>query len=209
MRNFLQDELLTRSAQMCKKHLADAQATSSVINTDLGFASIVFSTLGAVTGGIQGKTNLAGLSAGSSATQTLVNKEVYRDVVVPAITKAINADRDRKLQEILADQAKDVVSYSISRSIVEANDYHERCSFAHGLVLIATDAEKRTPPRVEELENQVKKNYEQIKEAEASISSNTTEREREIVQRTIERLRQEIDTTLVRINLMKRAQNPT
>ena len=209
LRNFLQDEILTRSHQMCRQHLADTQATASLINTDFGMGSIIFSTLGAVTGGIQAKANLSGLAAGTNATQTLINKEVYRDVVVPAITKAINTDRDRKLQEIIADQTKDVLSYSVSRAVVEANDFHERCSFAHGLLLIATDAEKRTPPRIEELESQVKKNYEQIKSAEDSLTDKSSDRDKELVQKTVERLRVDIDAILVRINLMKRTQNPT
>lgn len=216
LRNFLQDEIITRSTQMCKKHLSDVSATSAILNADLGFLSLVASTLGTVVGGVQAKTNLAGVAGASSATQALLNKEVYRDFIVPAITKAIQSDRDRKLQEILADQTKDVVSYSISRAVVEANDFHERCAFAHGLLLLSADAEKRTPPRIEELEAQVRRNYEQITEADKSIklvddSSNgrlkSTDKEIEQVQKTKERLRQDIDAILVRINLMKRTQN--
>lgn len=220
LRNMLQDEIVMRSQQMCKRHLADMSATAAILNTDLGVANIVFSTLGAVVGGIQAKTNLAGMAGASSATQTLLNKEIYRDFVVPALGRAINSDRDRKHQEILADQSKDLVNYSLTKSLVDAGDFHERCSFAHGLLLLTTDADKRTPPRLEELEAQITANYAQIDKAESSlryedtfkdgvmIKARSSLREKEIVARTVERLRQENDTISVRINLMKRAQNP-
>ncbi len=206
MRNALEDEILYRSQQICKKHLSDVLATSSIVNTNLGMAGIIFSTIGAVVGGVQAKSTMSALSGASSATQNLVNKEIYRDYIVPAILKAISSDRDRKLVDIRSDQSKDVINYSVSRSIYDAVDYHERCSFAHGLELLATDAEKRTPPRQEELEAQFTKNNAMVTTMRDSLDKSSSI-EKAIIEKTMERLLIENDTIVTRINLMKRTQS--
>jgi len=41
MRNLLQDEILMRSEEMCRKHISDVGATNSVINADLGLATLL------------------------------------------------------------------------------------------------------------------------------------------------------------------------
>lgn len=49
-------------------------------------------------------------------------------------------------------QLKGADEYSVDTAIIDAQDYHFRCSFYHGLVVLTEDSKKRaTPSRAETL----------------------------------------------------------
>lgn len=219
LRNSLQDEILNRSQQICKKHLADTSATSAFVNSSLGIASVAFGTISTVLTGTTAKTNLAALGTGTTATQNLINKEVYRDYIVPAILRQIDTVREAKLKEIQGDQSKNVRSYSVSKAISSAVEYHEICSFSNGLILLSAGDEKRTPPRPEELSKQIEANNDLIEKFQKSIHlsdeadaggkqfTRSSDSEIAIVNRTIERLRNENDALAIRLSISKRVQS--
>lgn len=193
LRNQLQEELIARSTQMCEKHLSDTEATASLFNATFGFGALTQSALAAV---VTGKTLAQALSTGAAittGTQAVINKEIYRNAVVPAIKRAIKAERERRLNLMRANQLRPLMEYQVGRAIGEAAAYHEACSFSTGLELIGNDAEKRVEQSIPDIESRVKALTDQIKTMDASITTTSTEAERRSAERSKLRLRQEID----------------
>lgn len=207
MRNLLQDEILMRSEEMCRKHVSDVGAANSVINADLGLATLVGSTLGAVvTGDVLQRTFSAAASV-SAGTQNLISREIYRDYVAPAISKAIIAEREKKLIEIRLEQGKNLADYTPARAIRDAIDYHESCSFSHGLILLTTSAEKRALPSQDQVRKQIDDLYEQLTKLENSSKPadgrTISAEEYDQLRKTRLRLRKQIDALQERLRLMQ------
>lgn len=207
LRNLLQDEILMRSEEMCRKHISDVGATNSVINADLGLATLIGSTLGAVvTGDVLQRTFSAAASM-SAGTQSLISREIYRDYVAPAISKAIIAEREKKLIEIRLEQAKNLADYTPARAIRDTIDYHESCSFSHGLILLTTSAEKRALPSQDQVRKQIDDLYEQLTKLENSNKPadgrKISAQEDEQLQTTRLKLRKQIDALQERLKLMR------
>ncbi|QJW85653.1 hypothetical protein HK414_27785 [Ramlibacter terrae] len=193
LRNQLQEEIISRSVQMCEKHLSDTEATASLFNATFGFGALTQSALAAV---VTGKAWAQALSTGAAittGTQAVINKEVYRNAVVPAIKRAIKGERERRLNLMRANQLRPLFEYQAGRAVSEAAAYHEACSFSTGLELIGNDAEKRVEQSIPEIESRIKALAEQIKTLDASISTSSTEAEKRSTERSKLRLRQEIE----------------
>ncbi|HSH90612.1 MAG TPA: hypothetical protein VK996_11555 [Ramlibacter sp.] len=193
LRNQLQEELISRSTQMCEKHLSDIEATASLFNATFGFGALAQSALAAV---VTGKTWAQVLSTGAAittGTQAVINKEVFRNTVVPAIKRAIKAERDRRLNLMRANQLRPLMEYQAGRAVSEAAAYHEACSFSTGLELIGNDAEKRVEQSVPDIEARVAALAGQLKTIDASVTTSTTEAEKRSAERSKLRLRQEIE----------------
>lgn len=207
MRNLLQDEILTRSEEMCRKHISDVGATNSVINADLGLATLIGSTLGAVvTGDVLQRTFSAAASV-SAGTQSLISREIYRDYVAPAISKAILAQREKKLIEIRLEQAKNLADYTPARAIQDTIDYHESCSFSNGLILLTASAEKRAVPSQDQVRKQIDDLYEQLAKLETSSKAtdgrSISVQEEDQLQKTRLKLRRQIDAQQERLRLIQ------
>lgn len=193
LRNQLQEELISRSTQMCEKHLSDIEATASLFNATLGFGALTSSALAAiVTGGTWAQVLSTG-AAITTGTQAVVNKEIFRNTVVPAIKRAIKAERERRLNLMRANQLRPLMEYQAGRAVSEAAAYHEACSFSTGLELIGNDAEKRVEQSIPDIEARVKALTEQIKTIDASITTSSTDAEKRSAERSKLRLRQEIE----------------
>jgi hypothetical protein len=207
MRNLLQDEIIARSEEMCRKHISDVGATNSVINADLGLTTLIGSTLGAVVTGDVLQRTFSAVASVSAGTQSLISREIYRDYVAPAISKAIIAERDKKLIEIRLEQAKNLADYTPARAIRDTIDYHESCSFSHGLILLTTSAEKRALPSQDQVRKQIDDLYEQLTKLENSKKTadgrTITTQEEDQLQKTRLKLRRQIDALQERLRLIQ------
>jgi hypothetical protein len=199
LRNQLQEELIARSSMMCHKHLSDVRATAAIFNATVGFASLAQSSLAAI---VTGQTWARVLAAGASVatgTQAIGNKEIYRDFVVPAITRAINGERDRQLGLLRVNRLRPLTQYPVGHALGDAATYHEACSFSSGLELIGKDADRRVEQSIPDLEVRLKALADQIKAIDASITTSSDDAEKRSAERSKLRLRQEMEILQVRI----------
>lgn len=205
LRNQLQDELVQRSNMMCDKHLADVKATAATYNASLGIGSLTQSTLAAI---VTGQSWARALAAGASVTtgaQAIINKEVYRDYVVPAITRAIKQDRGQQARNMRAQRLSNLMHYSAGQAIGDVIAYHESCSFAHGLELIGKDVDERADASIAEIEARIKTLTEQLKSIDGTLGDKASDAERKIAERSKLRLRAEIQVLQARLSSARQA----
>jgi len=204
MRNLFQDEILTRSEAMCRKHLSDVAATSATVNTTLGFGTLLSATLGAVVTGEAAVRYLSGGASLLSGSQNLVSREVYREFVVPAIARAIDDERRKRLIEIRVEQGKPLNEYTVARALRDAVDYHESCSFSHGLILLTTSPEKRVLPNEDALQKQIIDLESQLVRLADVAKTVASPEETDAIIRTRVRLREQIEDLHRRIDIVRR-----
>ena len=132
--------------------------------------------------------------------RTAISAEVHQGLFATAIIKAINESRDKKKNEILAQQLKGVGEYSVGTAVNDAQDYHFRCSFYHGLVVLTEDSKKRaTPSRAETLgkikllrEEMTENNKQKSLAGEDAISTDATNKK---IQQGIDALYDKLNMT--------------
>lgn len=163
-RNELQNKIIELSDDVCEKHKGDVIGNASQINLFTGLGATVLSSVSAIVTGAAATNYAVGATIFNGA-KTAVNADVYQGLFTTAIIKAIEESRDKKKNEILANQLKNTDEYSVDTAVVDAQDYHFRCSFYHGLVVLNEDAKKRATPsraellgRIDVLRDEMKKN---------------------------------------------------
>lgn len=146
-RDALQDKLIELSNRECSKHKA------AIFGTNTG-SNLLLSTLASLlTGGATGfaaQSTKTALAAGSSfviATQSHFNEQVYRQLFVGTIVKAIDDDRTARLAEIY-DHRRYPVPYAAFDPRVSGGVVGED-------VAKVTDPNIRTPPKEKTTGNQV------------------------------------------------------
>lgn len=154
-RNQLQNKIIELSDDVCEKHKGDVIGSAAEINLATGVGATVFSSVAAIVKGAAA-TNYATGATILNGTRTAVSAEVYQGLFATAIIKAINESRDKKKNEILAQQLKGAGEYSVGMAVNDAQDYHFRCSFYHGLVVLTEDSKKRATPSRAELLGKIK-----------------------------------------------------
>lgn len=166
-RNQLQNKIIELSDDVCEKHKGDVIGTAASINLSTGVGATVFSSVSAIVTGAAA-TNYATAATVLNGARSAVSAEVYQGLFATAIIKAINESRDKKRNEILAQQVKGAGEYSVDTAVNDAQDYHFRCSFYHGLVVLTEDSKKRATPsraellgKIEVLREEMKKNTQQ------------------------------------------------
>lgn len=166
-RNSLQNKIIELSDDVCEQHKADIMGTSASANLTTGLGATIFSGVSAIVTGAAA-TNYAAGATILNGTRSAINAEVYQGLFTTAIIKAIEESRDKKRGEILSKQLKEPKDYSADQAIIDAQDYHFRCSFYHGLVVLNEDSKKRATPsrdellgRIEVLRTQITKNNQQ------------------------------------------------
>jgi len=125
------------------------------MNLVTGLGATVFSGVSAIVTGAAATHYATGATILNGA-KTAMNAEVYQGLFATAIIKAIEESRGKKKNEILAKQLEDTGKYSVDTAVVDAQDYHFRCSFYHGLVVLTEDSKKRATPSREELLGKIK-----------------------------------------------------
>jgi hypothetical protein len=142
-RSALQGVVMQRSNAICDQHKGDILAQAALGNLGFGIAATGTASLGAVLSGIRGKSNLAALTAFLTGSQAQFNQELYQKQFAGAIISAIGTSRDQKKSEIDQKRSKSIADYTFEESLIDAQDYHYRCAFYHGVSLITKAVERQ------------------------------------------------------------------
>lgn len=122
-RDRLQDLLIAASDQECDKHLASLVATQAGTNLGLSIFNSLLS--GAATGftATSTKTVLAAAATLVSSSRAQLNEQVYRQLFIDVIVKAINDDREAQYLEL-----KDRQRFPVPNKILDPRDWGEPIS---------------------------------------------------------------------------------
>jgi hypothetical protein len=138
--------MMTLSDQIISKHLSGITGLQVEVNTMMGTTAMGLSAA-AATAAAPLAGYLAEASTSVGAGQSLINDQVYRDALVQSLVGAIETDRAQLASDIHERQQKSTQDYPVEAAIADANDYHQRGSFYHGLVLIRAAAEEANQNR--------------------------------------------------------------
>lgn len=154
-RNQLQSKIIELSDDVCEQHKGDVIGNAASFNVVTGIGATLFSGVSAIVTGAAA-TNYATGATILNGARTAVNAEIYQGLFATAIIKAVNESREKKKNEILAKQLKGTGEYSVDAAVIDAQDYHFRCSFYHGLVILTEDSKKRAAPSRDEILAKIK-----------------------------------------------------
>lgn len=135
-RNRLAAILIKHADDVCTQELGRLTANEAIANTALAALSSTLSGIATIVTGAHAKEIFAAGAGLSTASRSHVNAHVFRNVLSTAVSRAIHIARDKKRGEILAELTKDSVKYNVDQMIVDANSYHQTCSFYRGLALV-------------------------------------------------------------------------
>lgn len=151
-RNLLQNAVLRISDQVTAHHLAKLKGYENNTNLILGSAALGLTGGAAVAGEAAAKA-LAVAATGVVGARELFNDQVFRNALIETIIAAIEADRSKYLEDVIhAGQKKPIEEYDVEAALKDANEYHFRGSFYHGLGLVRDAAEKENNRKREALE---------------------------------------------------------
>lgn len=132
-RNYIVTVLVAKSNDTCEAHKATMFGNEASWNVSLGTLTNAFTGTAAVVGGPVGKSIFSALGLFANAERSLVNEEVYQNLLVPAISEKIDEIRSTKLSVINTNMKTDVNTYSMYQAISDVMEYHNDCSFMLGL----------------------------------------------------------------------------
>lgn len=135
-RNRLQTIIMEQSDAMCEEHKGEIVETASSSNLFLNIGTSALSGTAAVVKGALAKSALAAGAGFTSATAAEISDKVYQRLFVGTIVRAIDKSREEKAKLIGTDRAKAIEDYTVDDAIRDAQDYHQRCSFYQGIVLL-------------------------------------------------------------------------
>jgi len=154
-RNMLQDAIIGVSNTVGSAHVAKILGVEDSLNLTTGFLDLLFDGIAVMVTPAGTKTIFAGLSGVAGATRSLINEEVYSNIIAPAIIKAIDAERTDAWKEIVQNRTKDVRDYNVEQAIADAIAYHEAWSFYGGMQRIAKAAQQRLLEDTESTQQQI------------------------------------------------------
>ena len=154
-RNMLQDAILGVSDRVGSAHLASIIGTEDALNLTFGFLDVLFDGLSIVFTPPGTKSALAAVSAIAGTSRSLVNEEIYANIIAPAITKAIESERNNALVDITRRRQEPITSYTVENAIADAIRYHESWSFYKGLQALTADATTAVANRAAESEDRL------------------------------------------------------
>ena len=135
-RNRLEGALLNHSNIICENEKGLIYAKRAFFSSALDFGSSGFSIASTIVGGDLARSILSGMAGLATATRTNVDSNVYKNQLVPAITKVIDAERSRLSTQIKARRTNPISEYSVDQMIMQVNRYHQACSFQKGVELL-------------------------------------------------------------------------
>lgn len=141
-RNELQSAILRRSERACENHKASIYTNAAIFNVSTGFLTSALAGAGAIVTGQTATSILAGGAALTNSTRSLVNEEVYQQMISSAIIAEIDQIRKTSLEEIYTKRIQDITIYTIEDAILDAEQYNNSCSFYHGIASLVEKAGK-------------------------------------------------------------------
>lgn len=137
--------LMKHSDDICTIEMGRLVADEAITNTALATLTSGFSAAASVVSGETAKSILSGIATTTSATRAHINSEVYRNALSTAITRAIAIERKNTKEAIQAKFIQPPGTYTVDHMILDVNEYHQSCSFFHGIALINEAVDKGSP----------------------------------------------------------------
>ncbi|MBO6579820.1 MAG: hypothetical protein JJ871_11100 [Thalassospira sp.] len=141
-RNELQGLILRRSETACQNHKASIYTNAAVFNVSTGFLTSALAGAGAIVNGEMAASILAGTAALSNSTRSLVNEEVYQQMLSTAIISEIELNRKEFLADIYTKRSEATTTYTVEDAILDAERYNNLCSFYKGVASLVKKAGK-------------------------------------------------------------------
>lgn len=142
-RNRLQAYLMAASDAQCSIHASAILNTSTNVNLLTGLAALGLGAAAPLIKPIVTKNAFAAGAALATGSKSLYNDEVYKQMLVTTVLKAI-ADTKRAQAVIIQTRQRDTIAeYSVDAAILDVVDYHDRCSFYRGLTELSQAVEKK------------------------------------------------------------------
>ncbi|MEO5373526.1 MAG: hypothetical protein H7840_04520 [Alphaproteobacteria bacterium] len=128
---------LMQSNDICRDHVAHIFGNEAFYNVALGSGATLSAAAATAVPAAMAKTLWAGASTIFSGERTLMNEQVYKQVIAQKVGEAIRTKRDRLLAQIKSNlDSNDIVKYSLFSVDADISQYHEACSFQDGLVTV-------------------------------------------------------------------------
>jgi hypothetical protein len=214
-RDRLQARLMRFSDVICEQHKGDAFGTESNVSLILTVLTSALSGSAAVVPAILTKSALAAAGAFTNAAGAAFNEKIYQKLFIGTILRA--ADKSRKEQEanIAAKRLYFVANYNVDDAVRDAQDYHQRCSFYAGLVLLSETIEKgQAPPSEAQVLSRLKTLRDQIDIIDKQIKALPQDRQKpgdpEYSQLLATKfgLQRQVDAELLRLSAASPAPSP-
>jgi hypothetical protein len=149
-RNELQQRIIARSDSICEQHKGDIFGNAAHIRLLTDISSATLSAAAAVVTGGAASNHSTG-AALLNGPGTAIDSEIYQGLLRSSIIKAIDEGRERKLADIASKSRRDIDAYPLSNALADVQDYHFRCSFYHGITVLAEDPQQRMAPSKDEI----------------------------------------------------------
>ena len=145
-RNETQSEMLLQADRLCDRYLA------SVFGEQAGNALWMDIASTALSGGatLASGNSARNLSAGAAllgATKSHISADVYQNQVATAINLLIRKKRNAARSVIHNNQMCSVARYPAADAVIDAQTYHNMCSFEYGLGELVHEASDTSPVR--------------------------------------------------------------
>lgn len=133
-RNRLQDNIRTRSDEMCDFHKNAILANKSVFDLSTSVLSAILGTTSSVVGG--GTARFLGAASGAvSSTDAAVTASIYQNLFAAAIIREIDRSRQEFLEnKVMPNRKASTTDYTAEQAILDINEYHMKCSFYRGVI---------------------------------------------------------------------------
>lgn len=152
-RNELIDLLIATSNRKCTRYIAMLKNADGAINSSLSISAIITAGLGSFVGGEATAKALSGSAAILSGSREAINQTYLSNLTIHVLGAAIEKARTRIRRDITNRQDCTTNSYSLSRGIEDAFQYHGACSISVGLAETAIAVERSQNPGLDAMRN--------------------------------------------------------
>jgi hypothetical protein len=132
-RNMAVAVLVIASDEACLAHRRSMYGREATWNVGLGTLTNLFAGAASVVSAETTKSVLAAMALFSNSERSLMNENVYKQMLVPAVDRKIVELRDVKMRAIYASLKQNLTAYSIHESLRDVIQLHNSCSFIDGL----------------------------------------------------------------------------
>ncbi len=171
-RNRLQGRLKRTSDVICSQHQGDAFGLESNVSLILSVLTSALSGSAAVVPAILTKSALAAAGAFTNATGTAYNAKIYQNLFIGTILKASKKSRTEQDDLMTTRKQGSVTDYNVDDAVRDAQEYHLRCSFFAGVMLLSESIDKtQAPPSEAQILSRVKTLRDQIDTTDKQIAA--------------------------------------
>ena len=141
-RNRLQADIIRRSNEICTAHKGKILANQAIFSFSTRLLSTILSGVSAAVGGEVVKSALSTAAAAAGATGAEIDANFYQNLLATAILNKIDDLRTTAYNRIQAAQTKTKEEYTVNQAVLDAANYHAKCSFFVGVMALATDKQE-------------------------------------------------------------------